>query len=198
MVDPSDDTLAVVVTLPDLYRNQARRGREALKADRKLLSDPMREDIELNEAVTSYSRQFDRALQAVPPDQRKAIHDTARQLAAGMVDKHGGTLTAELWRLSLNQAMGARGTGVNQRGGFGLWQGSWFLLPDGVTAREFGVAMRAKVAQGGPVNPDGSPANIGRAVPVAVGGGLYEFRTGGGRVLRDKAGQPWRVTWGRR
>lgn len=197
MVDPGDDTLAVIVTLPEIYRNQARRGREALKADRKLFADAL-EDLDTEEAVRSHTRQFSRALQAVPPDQRKAINDTAKMLAAGMVDKHGGGFTPELWRKSLNMAMGAYTVGGEQRGGFGLWKGEWFLLPAGVSPREFGAAMRARAAKNGPVNPDGSPANIHRATPVAVGGGVYEFRTAGDRVLRDAEGRPWRVTWGAR
>ena len=197
MVDPSDDTLAVVVTLPEIYRNQARRGREALKADKKLFDEAL-EDLDTEEGVRAHTRQFARALQAVPPDQRKAIYDTARQLAAGMVDKHSGGFSPELWRLALNQAVGATGTGDNRRGGFGLWNGSWVYLPSGVSPREFGAWAKGRAASNGPVNPDGSPANINRATPVAVGGGVYEFRTAGDRVLRDSEGRPWRVTWGTR
>jgi hypothetical protein len=198
MVDPADETLAVIVTLPEIYRNQARRGREALKADRKLFAEAL-EDLDTEEAVAAMTTQFHRALRGgVPPDQRKAINDTAKMLAAGMVDKHGGGFTPDLWRKSLNQAMGAYTVGGEQRGGFGLWKGDWFLLPDGVAPRQFGAWARRQAAEGGPVNPDGSPANIHRATPVAVGGGVYEFRTTGDRVLRDAEGNAWRIQWGTR
>lgn len=194
-IDPNDRTLPIVATLPANYRSMARRGREALKANPKLLSDPMRDDIDLNEGVAALNRQFDRALVGVPPDQRDAIFATAKQIAAGQVDKHGSVIDERLWSLALNMAMGAVGTGAEQKGGFGLWADRWFVLPAGVSAQGFRRAVQAELAAGEnpPVNSDKTRANIARAFPVAVGPGLYEFRDMSGHPLRTAGDDVWRV-----
>lgn len=199
-IEPNDLTLPVVVTLPPGLRNQARRGREALRANRRLLSDQIKDDPDLEEAVTTLNSEYEASLRNVPPDQRKAIFEAAKQLAAGQLDKFGGQLTPELWSASLKFALGGRMTPEGWRGGFDRWGDTAFLLPAGMTKEEF---KRAAVgfAQGTsnpPVNPDGSPANLYRAYPVAVGSGLYEFHTKGGGVIRTKKGDPFRVPIGGR
>lgn len=196
LVDPADSTLPVLATLPAEYRAIARRGREALKADKKLLSDPVRESADLEEAVGRVEARFEQALRTVAPDMRAGILRTARQITAGYADKAGGTYNAESYHKAINMALGATTRNGVQYGGLGRWNDDWFLLPAGMSGRQFGDQARAAAAaaETRPVNPDGSPANIGRGVyPVAVAGGWYEFRTRGGRVLRGSDGAPWRI-----
>jgi hypothetical protein len=195
MIDPGDRTLPIVATLNPASRAQARRGREALRANGKLLSEIIKADMDLEEDVLEVNRQFERALVAVPPDQRNAIFETAKQLAAGQVDKFGGGMDGRLWRLVLSQAVGAQNVNGERRGGFAIWGDRWFLVPEGRTANEFRDIVLRTAARGEvkPVNPDGSPARLGRAFPVAVGGGLYEYRTASGAVVMGNNGKPWRV-----
>lgn len=193
-LDPQDKSLPIMATLPANYRGIIRRGREAMRADRQMLVKATREDPDLEEGIEAYNRQFHRALQGVPPDQRDAIFSTARYLAAGQMDKHGGGLSRDLWWTSLNMAMGMRKQNGRQLGGFGTWGGQWFLLPAGVSPQGFGNAVRRQVerSEDPPVNPDGSRASISRARPIAVGGGWYEWRVGN-RPLRTKSGAAYRV-----
>ncbi len=200
LVDPRDQTLPILATLPPDTRSVARQGRELLRANRQLLSDQLRDDLDLAEGWADTKQRFDRAMVAVPADQRDAIYETAKQIVAGDLDRTGGVLTVPVWQRALNLAMGATGTGVEQRGGFRTWGDRWFLLPAGRTQREFAdeVVGAARRDPKPPVNPDGSPATLSRAYPVAVGPGIYEFRTAGERQLRRADGTVWRVKVGSR
>lgn len=195
MIDPGNPTLPIIATLPQQYRNIARRGREALKANKALLSDPIKADLDLEGEIETLRRQFDRALASVPPDQRNAIRATAEEIAAGYLDKHGATINGQIYETALNQAMGAYTADGVWKGGFTSWNERWFLLPADVSKDGFKSAVQRQLAASDnpPVNPDGSPANIYRAWPVAVGPGLYEFHTGAGDPLRVNDGAPWRV-----
>lgn len=194
-IDPNDRTLPVIVTLSLDRRNQARRGREALRANPKLLSDAMRADLDLSEAVDAENKDFEAALRMVPPDQRRAIFETAKQLAAGQIDKSGLPLTPELWTQSLKFALGGRVVNGEWVGGFARWNDKAFLLPRGGTRAGFqGAVMReAQMSKDPPVNPDGSTANLFRLTPIAVAEDTYEFRNAAGDPVRRKSGQVYRV-----
>lgn len=194
-IDPNDRTLPIIATLPQSYRNAARRGREALKADRRLIADQLADDLALADMYAETKTLFDRAMVGVPPDQRAAVYTTAMQIVAGHMDKTGGRFTERSWHLALNMALGASGADEAQKGGFASWGSSWFMLPADVSKGGFSAAVRRELSRSEkpPVNPDGSAANIARAYPVAVGPGLYEFRTAGDRPLRTADGEVWRV-----
>lgn len=194
-IEPNDRTLPVIVTLAPGLRNQARRGREALRANGQLLAQTLRDDLDLDEAVGTANRAFEDALRAVPPEQRRAIMETAKQLAAGQVDKFGQPLTAELWRSSINLALGAQKVDGEWKGGIGRWGDKSFLLPRGVSVKSFtgAVTREASASKDPPVNPDGSIANLYRLIPVAVGEGRYEFRNAAGDAVRRKSGKVYQV-----
>lgn len=193
-VDPSDRTLPILVTLDENHRNLARRGREALKAKPKLLLDFTKDDPDLQEAGVALKQRFDRALVNVSPDQRSAILLTAQQMAAGAVDKNGGYSTKVLEN-AINTALGASRDGAgNLLGGIQRWGDGHFLVPGGMTAKAFhDRALKVAAAKGGPVNPDGTPFNIGRAVPVALANGAYEFVSPSGQAVKKADGTIWRV-----
>ena len=196
-VDPGDRTLPVVVTLDPNHRALARRGREVLRENGKVLSEPLKDDPSLAREISSLNGALDQALSSVAPEQRAAIRETAKQLLAGAIDKNGGGYTARTYSNAISTSLGARRDARGrQLGGLGRWNEDWFLLPDGVSGEEFGRSARAAAASGKvrPVNPDGSPLDIGRGVyPVAIEGGWYEFRSRRGRVVRGSNGKPWRV-----
>lgn len=195
-IDPQDRTLPIAVTLDANHRAIVRRGREALRANKTLLSEPLKDDLGLAQEIATLNGGFDQALSSVAPEQRAAIRETAKQLLAGAIDKNGGGYSARAYAKALSTALGARYRGGRQIGGLARWNEDWFLLPDGVSAQQFGQAARTLAANGKvkPVNPDGSPLNINRGVhPVAVENGWYEFRTRGGRIVRGDNGKPWRI-----
>lgn len=196
MIDPTDDELPVMVTLPKQYRDMARRGREALKANKKLLSDPMRDDSELRKGITALNGYFEDALRGVQGDQRQAIKNTALRIAAGYVDRDGTTITKNLYFHALNMALGARGSGADRRGGLGRWKDdNWYLLPSGVTGDEFARSAFAQARNNKvkPVNPDGSPAALKDLIPFAVGDGLYQFRSRSDGPVFGSDGKTWQI-----
>lgn len=194
-IDPNDRTLPIIATLDERRRNMARRGREALKANGRLLADMLKEDPDLDEAVATLNRGFEDALRNVPPDQRSAIFETAKQIAAGQLDKFGQPLNSELWEISLNLALGGQTINGERLGGLGKWGERTFLLPQGVSGKSFtgAVISEAQTSKDPPVNPDGSTANLYRLIPVAVGSGIYEFRNGAGTSVKRKSGKVYQV-----
>lgn len=195
LIEPNDKTLPIIATLDPLRRNMARRGREALRADKNLLFNMLREDPELDEAFTARRAEFEDALRNVPPEQRSAIFETAKQIAAGQVDKFGETLTPALWDTSLKLALGGQKVDGEWQGGLAKWADRPYLLPAGVshTAFKAAVIREVQATEDPPVNPDGSTANLYRLAPVAVGEGTYEFRNAAGDPVRRKSGKVYRV-----
>lgn len=195
-VAPNDHYLQQLVLLPQDYRKIARDGQQALKENPKLL--PQENGTDIDQAVVSRTTGFERALAAVPQADRNAVHTVARNIAAKFLHDHPGELDGDLWSMSLNLALGATGVGKDRRGGLSLWNDQAFLVPDGMTGQQFTNRvfgyLRANPGNG-PVNPDGSPANLRNARPVAMGGGTYQFRIGDRAVMargRDgKITSPW-------
>lgn len=194
-IDPSDRTLPIIATLSPFVRSQARRGREALKAKRTLLSDMMRDDLELSDAVDAENARFTDAMRMVPPDQRAAVFETAKQIAAGQIDKTGLPLTPALWTESLKFALGGRVVKGEWVGGYAMWGDKAFLLPQNGTRAGFQGAVLREVQEtkDPPVNPDGSTANLFRLTPVAVAPDTYEFRNSAGTAVLRKSGKVYRV-----
>lgn len=193
-VAPADKYLQQLVVLPESYRKIARDGRAALQANAKLI--PAENSDDADPKVVATSAALDQALQAVPQADRNAIKDVARSIAAKFLHDKGGELTPELWTRSLNMALGAAGPGG--KGGLGSWNGQPFLVPDSVTGQQFQDRvfgfMRAH-PDNAPVNPDGTPADLRNARPVAVGPNRYQFMVGDRTVMaRNKL--PWTFTLG--
>lgn len=192
-VAPSDRYLQQMVVLPPNYRKLSIDGRAARKANPGILKV---KDDDQGEAIASINAGFHQALATVPVDQRNAIIDIAGNIAANFQLKHGKTdseMNSRLWLQAFNMALGATGAGAGQLGGMGRWSDQYFLVPDGVTAQQFTDGVFAQVkrdAKRAPVNPDGTPLYLGRARPVAQGGGRYRFYVGND-VVMGKDGAPW-------
>jgi hypothetical protein len=104
-----------------------------------------------------------------------------------------------LLRTSIAVAMGGSVRNGRVLGGIDDWFGRPYALPETMDEPAFkAVVARELKAAGdkGPINPDGTPANIYRAVPVAVGGGIYEWRDLRGNPIRAKGGGNFRVKVG--
>lgn len=192
-VFPSDPYAQQLVVLPERYRKLALDGRAAVKANPKLRSIADAGD---KDEVAALHSSFHRALGAVPSAQRGAILEVANNIAARELEKNGavgGELNAEIYGHALDMALGARGTGAAKRGGLGSWAGKSFLMPDGMTQTEFGnnlgTWIRRHPAQA-PVNPDGSPIEIRKSLPVAQGGGRYRLYVGD-RIVMNRDGKPF-------
>lgn len=194
-IDPNDQTLPILATLGPGVRNMARRGREALRANKNLLFDMLKDDPDLNDAFTEGRLELEQALRFVPPEQRAAIFTTAKQIAAGQVDKFGQTMTPALWRTSLQIALGGRQTPDGWAGGMGKWGEAAYRLPEGVTHKGFSAAITRDVAasQDPPVNPDKSRANLFRLTPVEISEGVYEFRDAADNPVKRQSGRVYQV-----
>ncbi len=201
-VAPNDKYFGQIIALPSVYRSHALDGRDFRKdpASAKLLE--LKTDTEKTR-VAQLTTGLRNALEGVPAAQQNAIIEIARDLFADHV-RRGDPPTSNLWALSQSMALGGVGMGKDQRGGLGSWNNKSFLVPDGRTAQEFTdhvFGFIAKDPKSGPLNPDGSPANIRNARPVPVGKDpqgrtMYEFHIGNkallGRGADGKITSPWR------
>lgn len=200
-VAPQDRYLQQLVVLPEAYRRKAIDGQAARKANPKLIAI---EDPEESDRVGEMTRRiFAEALPGIAQDQKNAIVETARNIAAGYLAEYGGELDLNMWGLALNQAVGAVGAGKERTGGFGRWGDHYFLAPEGLTAQQFTDRVFGFVKANpdkAPVNPDGSPAYLGRARPVRMGNGKWRFFVGDravqGRGKDGKPAGPWEFTLG--
>ncbi len=194
-IDPNDLALPIVATLGPVARSMSRRGREALRANKNFLYDQLVADDNLDAAFTQGRTEMEQALRNVPPEQRNAIFITAKQIAAGHVDKYGGSLTADQWTVSVQLAVGGKLGPDGWAGGLAKWGDASYRLPEGVTSKGFSAAITRDVAgsQDPPVNPDGSLANLFRLAPVEVAEGLYEFRNAGGDAVKRKSGKVYQT-----
>jgi hypothetical protein len=192
-VFPSDPYAQQLAVLSPQYRKLAIDGREALKANPKLktiASDRDKDDVA--ELVSG----FHQALAAVPSAQRTAILGVAGNIAASALEGNGGSggeMNRRLYAAALDRALGATGEGAQKRGGLGSWAGRPFLVPDAMTQIEFGNTLGRFIKTHpakAPVNPDGSPIEIRKMLPIAQGGGLYRFYVGE-RVVTNRDGKPF-------
>lgn len=198
---PTDESFAVMVTLPKPMREFALRGRDALKNDKRFLQKFIDEDPDLAEDFVRIQQEFTGALRTVAPGQRAAILTTAKRILAGKMDKQGSDFNGLGWRRALHQALGGEGDpnagGDQSKGGLGRWfEDSWFVVPAGMTPRQFSTRIKQAAAQGRQraVNPDGSPVNMSRVVPVLMPGGRYRLRTAAGEDVADATGAVWEFT----
>ncbi len=146
-----------------------------------------------------YRREFDTvtagALADVTVPERQGIMDLALDLYAGTLQRENKKGWDEaLFRASVQQALGRKGG----RGGVGLWHGRGFLLPDWLTAKEYGRQVQqfdfANAAE---------PADVVRRkyAPVAIDDGsgdvVYQYRDATGAWLGAKGGGIYRVRMAR-
>jgi len=183
-VAPDDAYLQQVVTLPYETRRDALDGKAALQADKKLIAVEAPRD---QERIKTVRAGFDKALGAMPQSQKNAILSLAESLAANEAHRTGEPMNNVTFERSLNRALGSVGTGPNKRGGLGGWvNGQYFLVPDGMTQNEFATRVFKWIRTNpgkGPVNPDGTPADLRSARPVAIGPRRYKWMVGDKTVM---------------
>ena len=198
-VAPGDAYLQHVVVLPPENRHMALQGAAARKGDPKIINAQSPED---GEQFGVTARFLDQALITAPFEDRNAVLNAARDIAAYHIRNDGAQMTPGLWQRAVNEAMGARPSpdGKGTLGGLGNWQGHAFAVPRGLTAQQFtnNVFIAVKNDPGkGPVNPDKSPANLKLAFPVQIDEDVYQFRVGN-NFLPGPDGRPWQYRVNRR
>ncbi|PNU05804.1 hypothetical protein [Novosphingobium guangzhouense] len=197
---PSDAFAQSVVALAPNVQRQALDGRNERKSFPQVLKPRLgadgKPDDEVVRDLSGLRAGFARALGNVPAAQRNGILEVAEAIAANALVKNGQTsdqLDGAMFARALDAALGSTGSGPTKKGGIGWWGGSMYLLPSSVSQSGFDTHisnwLRAHPDQA-PVNPDGSPANVRAARPLAIGGDRYQFMVGN-RVLMGKDGKPW-------
>lgn len=205
---PNDPTFRTMAMLRPGIRATVRQGRKAMAGNPKFFSnlDPAVEGrlTDMESRVTYALREYDQ-------DLILATRDTMRQFLAGNVAAQGkadfssavdGPGMEQSMRSAVAHALGGgyvmRGGKKVLLGGIDDWAGRAYVLPSNMNEGDFKLKLQAELARTSapPVNPDGSPANLYRAVPVAVGGGWYEWETPSGNPIKDKAGRNFRVRIG--
>jgi len=193
-IAPNDTMFQRLVTLPKNYRQAVVKGAEIRKGNANILKPA---DDNAKSALALQDSALDHALSAASGADINAIRETGRNIAATLISERGGTLTPSLYWNTINMALGARGSGPNQKGGLALWNNNPYVLPDGVTQAGFESAIANRKTGNpnlSPINPDGSPADLKRATPVAVGNGVYRFEMPSGAVVKTRTGAAFVVT----
>ncbi|WP_404480044.1 hypothetical protein [Novosphingobium sp. BL-52-GroH] len=192
---PSDAFAQSVVALPAPIQRQALDGREIRKANPQILKAP-KDDVATQEQLQGLRAGFNLALGNVPASQRNGILEVAENIAADALAKNGRLseqMSGAMLARALDAALGSTGSGPTKKGGIGWWNGTMYLLPDRVSEGGFAGHVSRYITDHpdqAPVNPDGTPANIRAARPVAIGGGRYQFMVGN-RVIMGRDGKPW-------
>ncbi|WP_324694606.1 hypothetical protein [Novosphingobium sp. RL4] len=192
---PSDRFAQTLVALSPNVQRQAVDGKVALKANTGILRTP-KDDDDMAAQVSGLRAGFAMALGNVPASQRDGIMQVAEAIAARNLEQNGmlsEQMSSAMLARSLDAALGATGSGAAKKGGLGWWGGKIYLLPDRVTQAGFEAHVTNYVREhkeNPPVNPDGSPADLRFAKPLALGGGRYQFMVGN-RVVMGKDGKPW-------
>lgn len=197
---PNDPFAEGVVALAPNVQRQALDGREVRKANPQILNPPRGTDNKPDPDVVAQLKGlrtgFTLALGNIPAKQRNGILEAAEAIAADALSKNGQLseqMSGAMLARSLDAALGSTGEGATKKGGIGWWGGSMYLLPSRVSQSGFDAHISdflRKHPDMAPVNPDGSPANVRAARPLAIGGDRYQFMVGN-RVLMGKDGKPW-------
>ncbi|MBT0667030.1 hypothetical protein HT136_01440 [Novosphingobium profundi] len=190
---PKDDFAAAVVPLDPIAQRQALDGKAARKANGAILK-PVDDDEK--EQIAGLRSGFARMMRNMPSAQKNGIMEVAESIAARGLELRGELseqMTGGMLARALDVALGSTGEGAEKRGGVGWWAGRMYLLPGGVRQRDFdGAVSRYLSGKSGakPVNPDGSPANLRNATPVAIGGNRYQWFVGDRQIMNDQ-GKPF-------
>lgn len=208
-IKPNDPTFRQMAMLRPQVRGTVRQGRKAMVNNPKFFSN-LNYHVEAD--LGDMDARINAALREYDDDLKMGTRETARQFIAGLVTargagdfsgvKSGAALDSDL-RVAVAVALGGRVV-TNKDGkkvllgGIEDWAGRPYVLPSTIDEGEFKRRLLADVAQSRnpPVNPDGSPANLFRTFPVAVGGGWYEFESASGAPVKTKKGTRYRVKLG--
>lgn len=192
---PQDRFAQSLVALAPDTQKRALDGRVAQKANTAILHPP-KNDEDAKAQIGGVRAGFLTAMNGLPGDQRYGILDVAESIAADSLARRGRLseqMSGAMMAWALDRALGAQGEGAEKKGGLGWWQGKIYLLPDRVTARGFESHVYSYIRDhpnDGPVNPDGTRADLRNARPQAMSGGRYQFLIGDRYVL-GRDGKPW-------
>lgn len=161
-----------------------------------------------DEAIVEAKDIINFALREFDEDFRESVRQGWQAYAAGNATANGlasfqdvdEDRARNIISMSLRVALGGERRNGRWVGGFDEWNGRWYALPETMDEAGFKQRLNRHLAQSKsnpPVNPDGSEASLYRAVPVAVGGGWYEFESLSGDPIRAEQGGRYRVRIGR-
>ncbi|KPH66324.1 hypothetical protein [Novosphingobium sp. ST904] len=190
---PDNDLAGVLMGLPEVTWRQAVNGRETRKVHPRILDS---DDDDETGRINGVRQGAFGALSVLPSRRRAAVIDAANNIAAEALASNGTyekQMTSAMMARALDAALGATGSGASKKGGLGWWGDKIYLLPNGITQSGFESAINQFIRanpQDLPVNPDGSPIDIRKARPQAIGNDQYRFYVGT-RVVTGKDGKPW-------
>jgi len=194
-IAPNDQHFQILAQINPDDRAMVMEGRKVLRDKGAKTFWGFKDNPEAGEMAAQINADLERAMKRVAGSV-KPIRDTAIQFATGVLARDA-TDADDLTRATYLQAMRVALGGRNNDGGIGglgYWNGNPYVVADGFTQEGFeAAAVRAIRRQKGnpPVNPDGSPANLARAIPVFVGPGRYQWETVGGDIVLGKNGKPY-------
>jgi hypothetical protein len=199
---PRDPLFAMMAMAQPQVRASMRQGRKVLANNPKFFQDRIGNRpaaLDQGDAIiTSALKEFDE-------DLRAGVREGYRTFIAGVLAARGRSDTSAFSNEEMERqvATGLRAAlGGEKRadgrvvGGFDQWNDRWFALPETLDKGGFKQSLARELKRQSanpPVNPDGSTANLYRAMPVAVGGGWYEWESLSGNPIRAKDGKPFRT-----
>lgn len=205
---PNDPTFQTMAMLRPGIRATVRQGRKALANNPKFFANL---DPEIEAQMSQIDSAITFALREYDDDLKLATRETYRQFIAGNLAAQGradastfaaGDGATQSFRSAVAHALGGGYVIRNGQkvllGGIEDWAGRAYVLPPNMNEAAFKQRLQAELTgtKNPPVNPDGSRANLYRAVPVAVGGGWYEWETPSGNPIKAQDGRNYRVRLG--
>ncbi len=205
---PNDPTFQTMAMLRPGVRATVRQGKKALANNPKFFTNL---DVEIEAQMAQFDSNITYALREYDDDLKLATRETYRQFIAGNLAAQGrpdastfapGEGADRSFKSAVAHALGGgyimRGGQKFLIGGIEDWNGRAYVLPPTINEAEFKrrLTVELRSAKNPPVNPDGSAANLYRAIPVAVGGGWYEWETVAGASIKAKDGRNYRVRLG--
>lgn len=203
---PTDPLFQMMAMAQPGVRGPMRQGKKVLDNNSKFFVDRLgNRPIALDEADIIINS----ALKEADEDFRQGVKDGYRAFIAGVLSARGRGDTAAFsddeMRRQVAAAMRATLGGGKRPdgrtfGGFDQWGERWFVLPEAMDGADFRRAVNQQLLRAGangPRNPDGSAANLNKAVPVATGDGWYEWETLSGNPIRTNDNKPFRMRIGK-
>lgn len=198
-IAPNDRAFQHMAQLQPQVRATVRAGQQKLAADKAFLTPS---DDRKKEVLAKLDHSLDVALREMQPEDVETARSLARQYLAGVLAKQGlsgDAITADNYTTALMVGLGGEVRNGRRTGGLGTWGEKPFVVPDGMTAQDFGKAVVKAVGAeraNPPVNPDGSAFDLRKAYPVFLGGGRYRWETSRRTPVLAKDGTPYVMVLG--
>lgn len=191
-LSPGDPLLLHATGLPSAFVGPVLAGRDLLA--KKVVKLP-------SDWGGSYSESIGPAMALLAPELQAGVRQAAESLYAYYAQRGGlreDELSASLLSRVIGDALGARGSGRERKGGIGNWNGAPVVLPTTMTQEEFGRRL-ANIRNTDAVFSDGESPISGRQLrerftPVAVRDGVYAFVFDRGGYAQTRDGKRWEIT----